>query len=391
MENQNTPKKKFYHHYNSNYSNKPKAVSYLKSFNTFEEGYSEILKFNPEIKNYCGDTPIYDAVISSMMESIKNDIPSPSNPNYPNTLSLSIDSGEVGFKTDINVAIGWRIAYNYHEAKSFYKFRITFISIPVYKKDVITKMEEAGWSKLDPDHFKQKKYWDKVEGKPKFKSNKKKFFKKNDRHQEQKEEVAEKSVSDPEYEMTVEPKPITIDPEQVDNEDIGGIEISEPDVEADVAKVEDIDSNDIKPIDEDVTTEDPANDVKFMPSEEIKKESDDEEDKFVIPKTHEEAVKFFAEKDMFHNHQWENPETHTIETITAEEVQKYAGKQNQLVNSIAKSSVDGVYVVTHNGVSKVFNTNEPNNIPNTLVDKENGIIAFPDGVKFNFNELTVIE
>lgn len=358
MENQNAPKKKFYHRYNSNYSNKPKAVSYLKSFDTFEEGYSEVLKFNPEIKNYCGDTPIYDAVISSMMESIKNDIPSPSNPNYPNTLSLSIDSGEVGFKTDINVAIGWRIAYNYHEAKSFYKFRITFISIPVYKKDVINEMEEAGWSKLDPDHFKQKKYWDKVEGKPKFKNNKKKFFnKKNDKHQEQKEEVIEEEksekpveTSEPKYEM----------PEEVTNE---------PDAEQEEEK-------EIDPT---------------CPTENYEAHFDQTPEEFVMPKTHEEAVKFFAEKDMYHNHQWENPETHKIETITAEEVQKYAGVNNKSVNSITKAGVEDVFIVTHNGVSKVVNMKDADKVPGMLVDTENGIIAFPDGVKFSTTELKVIE
>lgn len=384
MENQNAPKKKFYHRYNSNYSNKPKAVSYLKSFDTFEEGYSEVLKFNPEIKNYCGDTPIYDAVISSMMESIKNDIPSPSNPNYPNTLSLSIDSGEVGFKTDINVAIGWRIAYNYHEAKSFYKFRITFISIPVYKKDVITEMEEAGWSKLDPDHFKQKKYWDKVEGKPKFKNNKKKFFnKKNDKHQEQKEEVIEEEksekpveTSEPKYEMAVEEKPITIDPEQVEqvNDKTEVVEAEE-----EVTNEPDAEQEEEKEIDP------------TYPTKNYEAPFDQTPEEFVIPKTHEEAVKFFAEKDMYHNHQWENPETHKIETITAEEVQKYAGVNNKSVNSITKAGVEDVFIVTHNGVSKVVNMKDADKIPGMLVDTENGIIAFPDGIKFSTESLTVIE
>ena len=361
MENQNSNQKKSFHRrYNPNF-NKPKAVSYLKSFDSFEDGFLEILKFNPELKNYCGDTPIYDNVIAAMMETIKNDMPSPSNPNYPNTLSMSIDSGEVGFKTDINIAVGWRIAYNYHEAKSFYKFRVTFISIPSYKKEVISEMEEAGWSQLDPNH-KQKKYWDKVEGKN-YKNNKSYNKKKFDN---KKDEVPEDALVTEEVEEKDNVKAAFVNPElHEENEEINATEVIKTADEAEKA-TEEIESKDV-----------------------ISEEDNKEE--FVMPKTREEAVKFFAEKDMFHSHQWENPETHKIETITAEEVQKYAGKQNQLVNSITKSSVDGVYVVTHNGVSKVFNINEPNNIPNVLVDKENGVIAFPDGVKFNFNELTVIE
>ena len=341
MENQTTNQKRNFHRrYNPNF-NKPKAVSYLKSFDKFEDGFLEALKFNPELKNYCGDTPIYDSVISTMMETIKNDMPSPSNPNYPNTLSMSIDSGEVGFKTDINIAIGWRIAYNYHEAKSFYKFRITFISIPSYKKEVISDMEEAGWSKLDPNH-RQKKYWDKVEGKS-YKPNKKDY--------KRKEEVSESD---------------------------------KPDIKQD--DKESAEENDVK--NTFVNSESHTNDPEV--TDENEKDSDGEVK--ALPKTHEEAVKFFAEKDMVHDNQWENPETNKIETIAESEIKKYiAEKKNSSVNSIVKAGVEGVFIVTHNGVSKVFNTNEPNAIPNVIVDTENGIIAFQDGIKFDTNNLTVIE
>ena len=386
MEATKNEKKPFHRRYNSHYNNKPKSVTYLKSFNTFEDGYSEVLKFNPELKNYCGDSPIYDAVVSSMMDSIKNNMPSPQNPNYPNTLSLSIDSGEVGFKTDINVAVGWRIAYNYHEAKSFYKFRITFISVPAYKKEVISDMEDAGWSKLD-SNYRQSRYWDRVEGKN-YKSNKKNFIKKKD-NESNEEEVKEDLSTNPKTPEDVKklnPIPDEIVPEEEDvlgsykpNVNVTFVDkstIEEPEEENTNEEV----------VKEETTTEDTSSDYSSNATDE-----ETTEEKFVMPKTHEEAVKFFAEKDMFHSHQWENPETHKIETITAEEVQKYAGYQNKQVNSIAKASVDGVFVVTHNGVSKVVNMKDENKIPGILIDSENGVIAFPDGVKFSTTELKVIE
>ena len=146
---------------------KPKAISYIKSFDNFNDGFTEIIRFNPELRNYCGDFGSYDAVIASMTKAINDNIPSPNNVNYPNTLSLSIDANEVGFKTDINIAIGWRIRYSYREGKTYYNFRVTFISIPVYKNSVISDMVESGWKKLEKTPVHQNRYWNHIEGKDK--------------------------------------------------------------------------------------------------------------------------------------------------------------------------------------------------------------------------------
>ena len=146
---------------------KPKAISYIKSFDNFNDGFTEIIRFNPELRNYCGDFGSYDAVIASMTKAINDNIPSPNNVNYPNTLSLSIDANEVGFKTDINIAIGWRIRYSYREGKTYFNFRVTFISIPVYKNSVIADMVEAGWKKLEKTPVHQNRYWNHIEGKDK--------------------------------------------------------------------------------------------------------------------------------------------------------------------------------------------------------------------------------
>ena len=126
--------------YNSSYPKRrfrPRAISYVKRFETFKEGFSEIIKFNPELKNYCGRDPIAVNVIAAMLNSVKDNIPTTDNPNYPNTLSLSIDAKEIGFKTDINIAIGWRTEYFFREGKTYYNFRISFFTIPTYKKSII--------------------------------------------------------------------------------------------------------------------------------------------------------------------------------------------------------------------------------------------------------------
>lgn len=144
---------------------KPQAISYIKSFDNFNDGFTEVIRFNPELKNYCGDFGSYDAVIASMTKAINDNIPSPNNVNYPNTLSLSIDANEVGFKTDTNIALGWRIRYSYKEAKTYYNFRVTFISVPVYKHNTITDMVAAGWKKLIKNNNRQNRYWNHIEGK----------------------------------------------------------------------------------------------------------------------------------------------------------------------------------------------------------------------------------
>lgn len=144
---------------------RPRAISYIKKFETFEEGFSEVIKFNPELKNYCGRDPIVVDVIAAMLNSVKDNIPTTDNSNYPNTLSLSIDAKEVGFKTDINIAIGWRTEYFFDEGKTYYNFRISFFTIPSYKKYVIEEMIQSGWKKIERDEYRSH-FWDKTSGKP---------------------------------------------------------------------------------------------------------------------------------------------------------------------------------------------------------------------------------
>ena len=160
--------------HNSSYPKRrfrPRAISYVKRFETFKEGFSEIIKFNPELKNYCGRDPIAVNVIAAMLNSVKDNIPTTDNPNYPNTLSLSIDAKEIGFKTDINIAIGWRTEYFFREGKTYYNFRISFFTIPTYKKSIIEEMVQSGWKKIERGNGYHSHFWDKTSDKPNLQKN----------------------------------------------------------------------------------------------------------------------------------------------------------------------------------------------------------------------------
>lgn len=124
---------------------KVKTTNYVKQFDTFEEGYLELTKLVPELKVYTGETAIHDEVIKHILNTISTNIPSVNNPNYPNTLSFSIESHEVGLKTDCNLAFGWKVAFNREKGATVYKFRVTFITIPTSRSSIIEDLKENGW------------------------------------------------------------------------------------------------------------------------------------------------------------------------------------------------------------------------------------------------------
>lgn len=144
------------------FNTKPTVINLTKTFDTFEDAYTTVIKAIPELKAYCGDTAIEAAVLKAMMNSIANNIPSISNENYPNTLSFSINSKEVGFKTDSNIALGWRTVFDRKSASIKYKFRITFISVPAFRKVTIEEMKQDNWKEIDPT--KQSRFWNDTEG-----------------------------------------------------------------------------------------------------------------------------------------------------------------------------------------------------------------------------------
>ena len=137
--------------------------NYLKQFESFSDGYSELIKIVPEIKAYGGDNPIYDVVIGNMLDTIKDNVPSPQNPNFPNTLSISVSSREVGFRTDDSLAFGWRIMFNRSAGKTIYQFRVTFITLSINKQEYVKALTDNEWK--ESELHKQSRFWNKTEGK----------------------------------------------------------------------------------------------------------------------------------------------------------------------------------------------------------------------------------
>ena len=141
------------------YPRRPINITNLtKAFDSFEEGYKEVLKFVPEVKEYCGENSDQNSVITNILNVIKDNIPSIDNPSYPNTMSLSIDSHEVGLRTDGGLAFGWRTIFDRESGKHIYKFRITFLILPMYRKNIMNDMQEAGWTLID-NNARQSRFW----------------------------------------------------------------------------------------------------------------------------------------------------------------------------------------------------------------------------------------
>lgn len=157
-------------HYRSNripnrrpYTGPRKVTNLVKQFPTFEEGFSEMSKLVPEIKSYCGETAIYNAVVGNILNVIRDDVPSTINRRYPNTMSFSIDSHEVGLRTDSGIAFGWRVLFNRIEDEVFYRFRVTYLNLSTPHRATINLLTENGWDKKED--MTQSRFWNSVEGK----------------------------------------------------------------------------------------------------------------------------------------------------------------------------------------------------------------------------------
>ena len=314
---------------------KPKAISYIKSFDNFNDGFTEVIRFNPELRNYCGDFGSYDAVIASMTKAINDNIPSPNNVNYPNTLSLSIDANEVGFKTDINIAIGWRIRYSYREGKTYFNFRVTFISIPVYKNNIIADMVEAGWKKLEKTPVHQNRYWNHIEGKDKDKKSDD-GFKVKDLISDQKISTnfsmkMDKAYNEEDLEETTE----------IDNQ------VAQENKEASNLGVDKI----------------------FLNGEEISKEEAAEK--------MEEALNKAEDVSLTSNE--EEVKTDKIDNDTIYSYDKISATANP-----------NVFIIDHNSERRVVNVEEDLPYGDMIINKETHLISFADGVIFDYKNLNII-
>lgn len=321
--------------FNSSYPKRrfrPRAISYVKRFETFKEGFSEIIKFNPELKNYCGRDPIAVNVIAAMLNSVKDNIPTTDNPNYPNTLSLSIDAKEIGFKTDINIAIGWRTEYFFREGKTYYNFRISFFTIPTYKKSIIEEMVQSGWKKIERGNGYHSHFWDKTSDKPN--------MKKNRRFHSDSQKI---STLPKDRQEAVDLLPDS-------DEEIGNAPESH--------------------IHEETTTptSEPDNKVEIAPTDKV-------EDIGNVP--------FPSKKILLQHLKLREEEENSIRNTVAADIKQTLDTKD----SIVKSPVNGTYIVTHNNKTNVINMNDPENENNLgiIIDRENKTATYPDGTVFNLN------
>ena len=275
-----------------------------------------------------------------------------------NTFSFSINSNEVGFKTDINIAIGWRIAFSYKTGKTYYNFRITFISIPTYKNDTIKEMIKKGWSKLEKGAH-QNRFWDSVEGKKHFKNNKNRY---NNKKKENKQGVETANDSKPtETEMTFHNNTVEEAKPEADTDNSSAI-----DKEIEAEEKEAVDTTEAK------------NDNSTVVDNNK-------------PQTREEAIKSFAIVNPLESHRWVDPKTGKEELISKEEIQSFIKEQQKNNNSIVKAAVEGSYVITHRGINCVINVNrDPSLYSNVAIDLDNHIISFADGTSFNYETLTIL-
>ena len=120
--------------------------NYIKEFDNFEDGYNEMISILPTLKVYGGDVANYDMVVRKMMEIIGDNIPSPSNANFPNTLAFTIKQNEVGFRTDDRIAFGWKIYFNRETGKHIYQMRVTFFTVSMSMRKYADALTENGWS-----------------------------------------------------------------------------------------------------------------------------------------------------------------------------------------------------------------------------------------------------
>lgn len=322
--------------YNSSYPKRrfrPRAISYVKRFETFKEGFSEIIKFNPELKNYCGRDPIAVNVIAAMLNSVKDNIPTTDNPNYPNTLSLSVDAKEIGFKTDINIAIGWRTEYFFKEGKTYYNFRISFFTIPTYKKSIIEEMVQSGWKKIERGNGYHSHFWDKTSDKPNMKKNR-------------------RFHSDSQKISTIpKNRQESVDLLPESDEDIENI--PESHIHAETT----------------TPTPEPDNKVEIVPTDEV-----EDIENATFP-SHVET------DDPEHDNNIE------VEDNSSKQEASDIAQTLDPKDSIVKSPVNGTYIVTHNNKTNVINMNDPENENNLgiIIDRENKTATYPDGTVFNLN------
>ena len=118
----------------------------FKSFESFKEGITEIRKIIPVINYYIGEEDSPAGVIKELTEKLLSNFPSVQNPEYPNTLAISVNANEVGFKTSGFYSFGWRVEVDKATGKLKFNFRVTLWGKNSVLNENLFKTE--GWTQV---------------------------------------------------------------------------------------------------------------------------------------------------------------------------------------------------------------------------------------------------
>lgn len=118
----------------------------FKSFENFKEGIAEIRKIIPVIDYYIGEEDSPAGIITELTKKILSNFPSVKNPEYPNTLAISVNANEVGFKTSGFYSFGWRTEVDNVTGKFKFNFRVTLWGKNSVLNENLFKTE--GWSQV---------------------------------------------------------------------------------------------------------------------------------------------------------------------------------------------------------------------------------------------------
>lgn len=338
------------------------TFTYIKEFDNFSSGYEELIKIIPQLEVYGGIVPAYDNVVMHMTKVINENIPSPYNELYPNTLSFSISAKEVGFLTDDSLAFGWKIFINHKDGSMSYQFRVTFISLSMSKRKYIEKLISNKWKARDLVE-KQSRFWHEAANSQRAAIKDGSSYRRvpnhvsetipvhndvlaedgRDKYQTRNDSHADQQTSSGEVSRPV----AKLETREAEKE-----EAAKPTI---VQRVPPIKEEDPKLVYVDETT------IKPITREEILESAVTEEKPIIAPKPEEEEPKPISKPVKVKAKKLDKP-TQTV-TMTSGEDEKNIERNRMMMKascSITRGETDAQFNVTHKGVTKYININDRN-------------------------------
>ena len=105
------------------------AIIYAKRFENLTDGFKELTKFVPNVKEFLDiesmDTVDEASIIDALILKLKENIPITSNPDFPYTYSFKCDMYGVTFDTDKRFSFGWKPMRD-ENGVVFYMMRVFF-------------------------------------------------------------------------------------------------------------------------------------------------------------------------------------------------------------------------------------------------------------------------